>query len=67
MILKGNETLLQHFPKDYLAGDIDRSKCFLVTSSNTLFCKHYVGNVINHKFSHDDIPYRLMGKTLKSY
>ena len=48
---KENATLLQCFPKDYFAEDVDRSKCLYETSSNILFYTHYVGNVIYHKFS----------------
>ena len=62
MIQKGNTTLLQRFPKDYFAADADRSKYLHTTSSNALFCMHYVGNVIYHKFSHDDVSYRFNGK-----
>ena len=60
MIQKGNVTLLQHFPKDYFAVDVDRSKC-LYMSLNTLFCTHYVGNMIYHKFSNGDVSYRFNG------
>ena len=61
---KGNVTLLQHFPKDYLRADIDRSKCYHATPSNVLFCMHYVGNVIYHKFSHGDVSYTFNGKNI---
>ena len=30
-----------------------------------LFCTHYVGNMIYHKFSHNDVTYRFNGKTVK--
>ena len=42
MIQKGNATLLQRLPKGYFAVDVDRSKCLHATSSNALFCTHYV-------------------------
>ena len=58
MIQKGN------LPKDYFAADVDRSKCLLATSSNAFFCTHYVGNMIYHKFSHDDISYRINGENV---
>ena len=58
MIQKRNATLLQRFPKHYFAADVDRSKCLHATSANALFCTHYVGNVIYHKFSHGDVSYR---------
>ena len=58
MIQKGNATLSRHFSKDYFAVHVDRSKCLHATSSKTLFCTHYVGNMIYHKFSHDDVYIR---------
>ena len=61
---KGNTTLLQRFPKDYFAVDADRSKCLHSTSSNALFYMHYIGNVIYHKFSHDDVSCRFTGKNV---
>ena len=64
MIQKGNVTLLQRLPKDYFAADVDRNKYLHVTSSNELFCTHYVGNVICHKISHGDVSYRFNGKTV---
>ena len=64
MIQNRNATLLQRFPKDYFAADVDRSKCLYATSSNALFCTHYVGNVIYHKFSHGDVSYRFSGKNV---
>ena len=57
MIQKGNATLFWAFPKDFLAADVDRSIYLHVTSSNALFCMHYVGNMIYHKFLHSDISY----------
>ena len=36
----------------------------LVFKANTLFCMHYVGNVIYHKFSHSDVSYRFNGKNM---
>ena len=65
MIQNGNATLLQRFPKDYFAADVDRSKCLYATSFNALFCMHYVGNVIYHKFAHGDVSYRFNGKNIK--
>ena len=62
MIQKENATLFQHFPKDFFAADVDRSKCLHAMTSNMLSCTHYVGNVIYHKFSHNDISYRFNGK-----
>ena len=74
MIQKGNVILQQGYPRDYFAADIDRSKCLHVhvTSSNTLLCMHYVGNMIYHKFSHSDVSYgrtstELMGESLTSF
>ena len=66
MIQKENATLLQRFPQDYFAADVDRSKCLHATSSNALFCTRYVGscNVIYHKFSHGDVPYRFNEKNV---
>ena len=64
MIQKGNVTLLQRFPKDYFTADVDRSECLYATSSNALFCTHYVGNVIYHKLSHGDVCYRFNGKSV---
>ena len=61
---KGNATLLQRLPMDYFAADVDRSKCLHATSSNEPFCKHYVGNVIYHNFSHDDVSYRVSGENI---
>ena len=34
------------------------------TSSNALFCTHYVNNVIYHKFSHSDVSYRFNGNNV---
>ena len=31
---------------------------------NALFCTHYIGNVIYHKFSHDDVFYRFNGENV---
>ena len=62
VIRKGNVTLLKRFVKDYFAADVDRSECLHATSSSALFCKHYVGNVIYHKFSHSDVFYRFNWK-----
>ena len=45
MIQSGNATLLQRFSKNYFAVDVEMSKCLHATSSNTLFCMHYIGNV----------------------
>ena len=64
MIQKGNVTLLQRLPNDLFAADVDK-KCLHATSSNALFCTHYVGNVIYHKFSHDDVSYRNNGENVK--
>ena len=64
LIQEGNETLLRHFPKDFFAADIDRSKCLHAMSSNALFCTHYIGNMIYHKFSHDDVSYRFNGENV---
>ena len=66
MIQKGNTTFLQCFPKDYFAAVADRSKYLHAISSGRLFCTHYVGNVICHKFSHNDISYRFNGKNLNA-
>ena len=60
----GNATLLRCFPKDYLAADVDRSKCLHATSSNALFCTHYVGNVIYHKVSHGGVSDRFNRKNV---
>ena len=65
MIQKGNTTLLQRLPKAYFAADVDRSKCLHVTSSNALFRTHYVGSMIYHKFSYDDVSYRIKGENVK--
>ena len=62
MIQKGDATLLQCFPKDYFAADIDRSKCLHAKASNALFCTHYIGNVIYQNFSHSDVSNRFNGK-----
>ena len=62
MIQKGNSTLLQRFPKDSFAADVDRGKCLHAISPSALFCTHYVGNVNYHKFSHNDVSYRVNGK-----
>ena len=64
MIQKGNATLLQCLSKDYLAADVDRSKCLHVTSSNVLFCTHYVGDVIDHSFPHSEVSYRINGENV---
>ena len=61
---KGNATLLQRFPKDYFTADIYRSKCLHETSLKVLFCKHYIGNVIYHKFAHGDVSYGFSGKNV---
>ena len=45
MIQSGNATLLQRFPKDCFVVDVAMSKCLHATSSNALFCTHYVGNM----------------------
>ena len=60
----GTTTLLQRFLKDYFAADFDRCTCLHATSSNALLCTHYLGNVIYHKHSHDDVSYRFNGKTV---
>ena len=62
--MKGNATLMQRFPKDYFAVNVDRSKCLHATTSNALFCTHYVGNVIYHKISLGDVSYRFNGKNV---
>ena len=54
-------TLLQRFPNDFFAADTDRNKCLHATSSNALFCTHYIGNVIYHKFAHGEVSYRFNG------
>ena len=66
MIRKGNTTLLHGFPKDYFAVDADRSNCLHATSSNALFYSHFVGNVIYHKFSHDDVCYWFSWKNVNA-
>ena len=54
---------MQRFPKDYFAADVDRNKySHAISSPNTLFCTHYVGNVIYHKFSQGDVSYMFNGK-----
>ena len=63
-IQKDNVTLLQCFPKDYFAGNMHWSKCFLATSSKALFCMQYVGNLIYHKFSHGDTSYMFNGENV---
>ena len=45
MIHKGELTPLQCFPKNYFPGDVDRSKCIHATSSNALFCTHYIDDM----------------------
>ena len=55
------------FSKDYFAADVGRSKCLHATSSNALFCTHYVGNVICHKFAHGDVSYRFNGKNVTNH
>ena len=45
MIHKGKWILLQCFPKNSLAADVDRSKCLHATSPNAPFCAHYVDDV----------------------
>ena len=67
MIQEGNATLLQCFPKDYLAADVDRSLRLHATSSNALFCTYLIGDVIYHKFAHDGVSYMFNGKTLTSW
>ena len=47
-----------------MAADVDLSKCLHATSSNAFFCMHYVGNMIYHKFSHDDVCYRFSGENV---
>ena len=64
MIQKRNAIVLQRLSKEYFAGDIDRSKCLHITSSNALFYTHYVGNAIYHKFSHGDVSCRFDGENL---
>ena len=64
MIQKGNATLLQRFPKDYFASDVDRSKCLHATSSNAFFCMYYICNMFYHKLSHNAISYRINGKNV---
>ena len=32
--------------------------------SSKLFCMHYVGNVIYHKFSHCDVSYKFNGENV---
>ena len=56
--------MLQLFPKDKFAAEVDRSKCSHATSSNMLFCTHYVGNVIYHEFAHSDVSYGFNGKNV---
>ena len=62
--MKENVTLLQHFPKDCFAVDANSSKCLHATSSNVLFCTHYVGNMIYHNFSHSDVSH--IGSVVKT-
>ena len=64
MIQKGNATLLQRLPKDYVAADVDRNNCSHARSSNALFCTHYVDSVFYHKFSHNDFSYRINGENV---
>ena len=45
MIQKVRSTLLQCFPKNSFAADVARSKHLRSTSSNVLFCTHYVDDV----------------------
>ena len=44
MTQKRKTTLLRRFPKDHFAADVEIST-------------HYIGNVIDHKFSHSDVSY----------
>ena len=37
---------------------------FTCDVSNELICTHYVGNVIYHNFSHDNVSYRINGENV---
>ena len=72
MIQKGNVTWLCHFPNDYFAADVGRSKCSertilqrMLAEVNVYMRRHQRrsfalngDNVIYHKFSHDFIYIR---------
>ena len=40
---------------DFFAAEGDCSKCLHATSSNVLFCTHYISNVDYYKFSHVNV------------
>ena len=64
MIQSGNATLLQRFANDYFAVDVEMSNCLHATSSNTLFCTHYVGNVNYRSFITVTFPICSIEKTI---
>ena len=35
-----------------------------IRGHQALFCTHYIGNIIYHRFSHSDVSYRFNGKTV---
>ena len=62
MLLKGKSTFCDVL-KNYYASGVS-SKCLHATSSNALFCTHYVNDVIYHVFSHGDVSIRIYGKNV---
>ena len=52
------------FLKNYFASDVNSSKCLHAMSSNALFCKHYIDDVIYHLFSHGDVSIRFYRKNV---
>ena len=64
MIQLGKATLLQRFSKDSFAEDVEMSKRLHATSSNALFCTHYVGNVNYRSLITVMFPIGSIGKTI---
>ena len=64
VIQSGNATLLQRFSKDYFAVAVEMTKCLHATSSNALFCTHYVGNVNYRSLITVTFPIGSIGKTI---
>ena len=63
--LKGKSVSLRFFFfKNDFASNVNSSKCLHATSSNALFCTHYVDDVMYHIFSHGDVSIWLYGKNI---
>ena len=63
MIQKGNQILLQSFPKESFAADVHSSKFLLVTSSFLLFQTQLVNSLNYCLLTHADVSYGFNSKS----